>query len=98
MSFHVYMLKCADGSYYVGHTDNLEARIVQHESGDIPGYTSGRRPVRLVWCEEFDTRDDAFLRERQVKGWTRRKKEALIAGDWTRLVVLSRAQGSTGSP
>ena len=98
MSFYVYILRCADGSYYVGHTDDLETRLAAHQSGEIAGYTYSRRPVQLVFQEEFPSREDAFLRERQLKGWSRRKKEALIRGDWDNLGRLSRAHGSTGSP
>ena len=82
MSFWAYMLRWADGSYYVGHTDDLEARVGQHQSGQIPGYTHDRRPLTLVWSEEFPDRDTAFAAERQIKGWSRVKKEALIRGDW----------------
>jgi predicted GIY-YIG superfamily endonuclease len=98
MSFFVYILRCADGSYYVGHTDDLETRLAAHQSGEIAGYTYSRRPVQLVFQEEFPSREDAFLRERQLKGWSRRKKEALIRGDWDSLGRLSHARGSTGSP
>jgi len=98
MSFYVYILRCVDGSYYVGHTDDLERRLAGHQRGEIGGYTRSRRPVRLVFCEEFPSREDAFLRERQVKGWSRRKKEVLIKRDWDGLKRLSRAHGSTGSP
>ncbi len=98
MSFCVYILRCADGSYYVGHTDDLEKRLAAHQRGEIRGYTLSRRPVQLVFHEEFPSREDAFLRERQMKGWSRRKKEALVRGDWDGLTRLSRAHGSTGSP
>jgi predicted GIY-YIG superfamily endonuclease len=98
MSFYVYMLRCADGSYYVGHTDDLEKRLAAHQAGDIAGYTRPRRPVQLIFQEEFPSREDAFLRERQLKGWSRRKKEALVTGDWDDLERLSRAHGSTSSP
>jgi tRNA/rRNA methyltransferase len=98
MSFYVYMLRRADGSYYVGHTDDLEKRVAAHKTGDIAGYTRSRRPVQLVFHEDFPSRDDAFLRERQLKGWSRRKKEALVRGDWDSLKQLSRAHGSTSSP
>jgi tRNA/rRNA methyltransferase len=98
MSFYVYMLRCVDGSYYVGHTDDLERRLAAHQSGEIRGYTRSCRPVRLVFHEEFPSREDALLRERQIKGWSRRKKEALIKGDWDSVKRLSRAHGSTGSP
>jgi predicted GIY-YIG superfamily endonuclease len=92
--FYVYMLRCSDGSYYIGHTDNLEARVVAHHQGIIPGYTFGRRPVELVWSEMLHTRDEAFALERQIKGWSRRKKEALIRGDWAALPVLARKRSN----
>ena len=88
--FWTYMLRCADGSFYVGHTDDLEARFAQHQSGLPPGYTHTRRPVALVWSENFDTRDDAFRAERKIKGWSRIKKEALIRGDWETIRVAAR--------
>jgi tRNA/rRNA methyltransferase len=98
VSFYVYIFRCADGSYYVGHTDDLEKRLAAHQSGEIAGYTYSRRPVHLVFHEEFPSREDAFLRERQLKGWSRRKKEALVRGDWDSLKRLSGAHGSTDSP
>ena len=79
---YVYILKCADDSYYVGSTTNLDRRLFEHQNGLIRGYTESRRPVELVWSAEFPTDHDAFLRERQIKGWSRTKKEALIRGDW----------------
>ncbi|WP_136161497.1 TrmH family RNA methyltransferase [Sphingomonas flavalba] len=85
MTFHVYMLRCADGSYYTGQTDTLDRRIAEHESGAIGGYTATRRPVALVWSEAFQTRDDARAAEARIKGWSRAKKEALIRGDWAAL-------------
>ena len=90
MSFYTYMLLCSDGSYYAGHTDDLEARISAHQSGLLPGYTQRRRPVQLVWHQEFLERDQAFAAERQIKGWGRAKKEALIRGDWEAIQLLSR--------
>lgn len=90
MSFHAYILRCADGSYYAGHTDNLEQRIAQHQTGETPGYTQTRRPVALAWSETFPDRDQAFAVERKIKGWSRAKKEALIAGDFEALKSLSR--------
>ena len=90
MSFWVYLLRCADGSYYAGHTDNLEQRIEQHRSGELGGHTSRRRPVDLVYSELFPTRDEAFAAEQQIKGWSRKKKEALIRGDRDRLRSLSK--------
>ena len=93
MSFYVYILKCADGSYYTGHTDNLESRLSAHQQGEIPGYTETRRPVELVFADGFSSRLDALERERQIKGWSRAKKEALIKRDWECLVKLSHSSG-----
>jgi predicted GIY-YIG superfamily endonuclease len=90
MSFYAYMLRCSDGSYYVGHTDDLDARIAAHQSGLLPGYTRKRGPVQLVWHQDFPERDQAFTSERQIKGWSRAKKEALIRGDWDAVQLLSR--------
>ena len=104
MSFYAYMLRCSDGSYYVGHTEDLESRFGAHQSGLIPGYTQKRRPVQLVWSQDFHTREEALAAERQIKGWSRAKKEALIRGDWEAISALaSRAKvlrdaGSTSSP
>ena len=98
MGFYVYILNRADGSYYTGHTDNLEARIVAHQTGHIPGYTHNRRPLKLVFAEELASRQEAYERERQIKGWTRAKKRALIRGDWEHLIRLGKSSGSTGSP
>jgi predicted GIY-YIG superfamily endonuclease len=94
MSFWVYILECADGSFYTGHTDNLEKRLAEHEQNLFPCYTSKRLPVKLVFYSEFHTRDDAFLRERQIKGWSHRKKQALIKGDWKKLIAFSKAKRS----
>ena len=74
MGFWVYILRCSDGSYYTGHTDNLEDRVNQHQVGSFSGYTTTRRPVKLVFAQECPTRDEAFAAERQVKGWSRKKK------------------------
>ena len=82
MQFWVYILRCRDGSYYTGHTDNLEKRLSEHEQGLAADWTSRRRPVELVWHDWTGSRDEALAFERQVKRWSRAKKEALIAGDW----------------
>ncbi len=92
MAFYVYLLRCNDGSYYAGQTDNLDARVAQHALGLIGGYTAARRPVHLVWSESLPTRDEAFAAERRIKGWSRAKKEALIAGDWDRLRASARSR------
>ncbi|MBW8753372.1 MAG: GIY-YIG nuclease family protein [Sphingomonadales bacterium] len=94
MAFYAYLLRCNDGSYYTGHTDDLDVRLAQHERGTTGGYTARRRPVTLVWCDSFPTRDEAFASERRIKGWSRAKKEALIAGDWGLISQLAR--GRTG--
>ena len=91
MGFWTYILHCADRSYYTGHTDDLERRVAQHQSGELRGYTYERRPVELVWAEEFPTREEALSAEIRVKNWSRAKKEALIARDWDRLRHVSRA-------
>jgi LAO/AO transport system kinase len=91
--FFVYMLRCSDGSFYVGHTDELELRVAQHQTGEIDGYTQTRRPVQMVWCQETASRLEALSAERQIKGWGRAKKEALIAGDWDLVSQLAKAYG-----
>ena len=88
--FFTYMLRCADGSYYVGHTDDVERRIMQHETGAGSGYTATRLPVQLVWFEEFPTREEAKAAEAQVKNWSRKKKEALIDGNIDELKQAAR--------
>ena len=90
MAFWTYILRCSDGSYYVGHTDDIDYRMAQHEQGAIGGYTAKRRPVIYLWSEQFPTRDEAFAAERKLKGWSRAKKEALMAGDWTLVSLLAR--------
>ncbi|MBI5268190.1 MAG: GIY-YIG nuclease family protein, partial [Burkholderiales bacterium] len=89
--FFVYLLRCADGSYYAGHTDDLDARMRQHHAGTL-GYTSERRPLELAWAGEFETRAGALAFEQQIKGWSRAKKEALIRGDWDAVQRLARGQ------
>ena len=90
MAFWVYVLRCADGKYYTGHTDDLERRLAEHQSGALPGFTSRRRPVELAWSEYFQTRIEALEAERVVGGWSRGKKEALIADNWSLVSFLAR--------
>ena len=90
MSFWVYILRCRDNSYYTGHTDNLEKRIAEHQTGAVEGYSSSRLPVTLVFADEFPTREEALARERQIKGWSRKKKEAMVRGDWAEVSRLAR--------
>ena len=88
--YFVYILLCNDGSYYTGITNDLERRIYEHENGiDIGSYTSRRRPVKLVFYEMFTDVNQAIAFEKQVKGWNRKKKEAVINGDWHLLPELS---------
>ena len=88
---HLYVLRCSDGSYYVGTTRTaLESRIAQHDAGFYPGYTLTRRPVKLVHSEWFERIADAVAAERRLKKWTRAKKEAYIRGEFDALRSLSR--------
>jgi putative endonuclease len=88
---HVYMLRCADGSYYVGSARlGLDRRLSEHNDGTYGGYTSRRRPVVLAWAEHFPDITDAIAVERQLKGWSRAKKEALIRGDWAAIQALAK--------
>ena len=91
MGAWLYILRCSDGSYYTGTTrTDLEIRVAQHQSGHFGGYTSTRRPVALVHSDYFENIVDAIAAERQVKGWSRAKKEALMAGRFDLLPSLSQ--------
>lgn len=91
MEVTVYILRCADGSYYTGLTkQDMEARLWEHNEGIYESYTKKRRPVELVFAETYDQIVDAIARERQIKGWSRAKKEALIEMDYERLPELSK--------
>ena len=96
MTGFMYILECADGTYYTGSTTNLEIRLEQHQSGDGANHTKKRLPVKLVYAEQFDTVETAFHREKQVQGWNRRKKEALISGNLELLTGLSIAYRDGG--
>jgi len=88
---YLYILRCADGSYYVGTTrKSLDDRLGEHNAGVYDGYTAARRPVSVVFAQQFDTITDAVAAERQVKGWSRAKKEALINGAWDKLPELAQ--------
>jgi putative endonuclease len=95
MSAFVYMLRCADDSFYIGSATghDLSSRIAQHNAGTFPGYTRARKPVTLVWSQHFEQITDAIAAERQIKGWSRAKKIALIAQDWSAVSKLSRRRG-----
>jgi predicted GIY-YIG superfamily endonuclease len=84
----VYILRCADNSLYIGETTDLAFRVAKHNDGNASSFTHSRRPVALVYSEEYATRDEALKRERQLKGWTCAKKEALVSGNLTQLKVL----------
>ena len=87
---YMYILRCADGSYYVGSTWSLESRIQQHATGDGAEYTKRRLPVELVFAHECDRIDEAYALEKRVQGWSRAKREALIRGDYSALPGLSK--------
>ena len=95
-AFYVYILRCADGAFYVGHTDDLGKRMAEHEEGVCCRYTRKRRPVELAYFDAFDSRAEVLEKERQLKGWSRAKKEALIRGEWAELRRLSRKRCKTG--
>ena len=91
MTAHVYILRCSDGRYYVGSTrGSVKKRVAEHNAGTYGGYTARRRPVELLYVQDFAGVADAIAAERQLKGWSRAKKEALINGDFGALKVLSR--------
>ncbi len=88
------MLHCNGGYFYTGHTDDLERRMDQHEARTFPGFASDHWPVKLVWSQEFASRYEALAAERQIKGWGRPKKMALIRGDWK--LISDLAKNRTG--
>jgi|HubBroStandDraft_5_1064220.scaffolds.fasta_scaffold30145_3 putative endonuclease len=98
-SFHVYILLCADGSYYVGLTrKELAARVHEHDTGRHRGYTFSRRPMKLVRSHQFQRLTDAIACERQLKGWRRAKKEAFIRGEFSLLPGLAKTAWSGEAP
>ena len=109
MNYYIYILQCRDNSFYIGITNNLEKRIYEHQEGfDVNCYTYTRRPLKYFYSECFNDVHEALLREKQIKGWSRKKKKALINENWNKLIELSRnyteykndtdSHGSTGSP
>jgi len=92
---HMYILECVDGSYYTGSTTNLVRRLWQHQNGLGANHTAKRLPVKLVYCEFYERVSDAFYREKQVQGWSRRKKQALMVGDMNGLHQLAECQNET---
>jgi putative endonuclease len=91
----MYILQCADGSYYTGSTWNLEKRLWEHQNGLGANYTAVRLLVSLVFCEQCERVEDAFRREKQVQGWSRRKKQALIAGETNALKIFATCMNNT---
>ena len=90
-NYYTYIVKCSDNSYYTGVTNDLDRRIAEHNDGSDPrSYTFSRKPVVLVFCEMFNDINQAIAFEKQAKGWSRRKKEAIISDEWHRLPELSR--------
>ena len=90
-NYFVYILKCSDDSFYTGITNNIEKRLAEHNSDySVTSYTFKRRPVQLVFCKQFQDVKQAIELEKQIKGWTRRKKEALINEDWEKLKLYAK--------
>lgn len=90
MKGYMYILLCSNGQYYIGSTNDLEKRLAQHQNGEGANFTKKHLPVKLVYCEEYQRIDEAFYREKQVQGWGRKKKEALINGEYSKLPQLSK--------
>ena len=97
MKGFVYVLKCSNGKYYTGSTKNLEKRLWQHQNGEGSNFTKAHLPVELVYVEEFERIDDAFYREKQIQGWSRKKKEALIAKDFDLLHELAKSASTSSA-
>ena len=88
---YVYILECADGSYYTGSTKDLDRRLAEHQAGKGANHTKKRLPIKLIYCEEYQKIDEAFYREKQIQGWSRKKKEALIKSELDKLPKLAIA-------
>ena len=94
-TFYVYILKCSDNSYYIGHTDDMRKRYSEHLLKKFSGYTSRRLPIKLVFLQTFNRREEAFLAERKIKKWSRAKKEALINQNWDQVIKLAQCKNGT---
>ena len=90
MKGYAYILECSNGKYYTGSTTDLDKRIAQHQEGEGANFTRKNLPVKLVYCEAYDRVEDAFQREKQVQGWSRRKKQALIEENFENLIEFSK--------
>lgn len=96
ITWYVYILRCSDDSYYTGMTNDPDRRLIEHNMGIVPGaYTYSRRPVEMVWLYQCFDPTHAIELEKQVKGWTRKKKEALIRGEWDELKLLAVCKNVT---
>ncbi|RMH61088.1 MAG: GIY-YIG nuclease family protein [Calditrichaeota bacterium] len=95
MKGYMYILECADGSYYTGSTTNLKRRLAQHQAGEGANHTKNRLPVKLVYFEEYPGIDTAFYREKQIQGWSRKKKEALINNTPEKLHELAKCMNES---
>lgn len=93
----MYILKCSDGTYYTGSTNNLEIRLIQHQRGEGANYTKSRLPVQLIYVEEYSSVEDAFYREKQIQGWSKKKKDALINGNPVSLHSFSQCTNGSSS-
>lgn len=89
---YTYILECSNGQYYVGSTKDLEKRLQEHQAGLGGEFTRAHLPVKLIYYEEYQSVEQAFHRERQLHGWSRAKKEALICGDMESLKRLSKSK------
>ena len=92
---YVYILQCSNGQYYTGSTKDLDIRLAQHQTGDGANFTKKHLPVKLVYYDEFARIDEAFYREKQIQGWSRKKKEALINGETNLLHNLAKCKNET---
>lgn len=92
---YTYILECIDGSFYTGSTWDLERRLWQHQQGLGANYTAKRLPVKLIYCEFYDRIDHAFYREKQIQGWSRKKKQALMAGNTNQLHELAACKNAS---
>ena len=98
-SYYVYILKCSDGSYYTGVTNDIQRRLYEHQEGLIEDcFTHDKRPVELLFTEEYHDVNESIGREKQIKGWSRKKKEALINGDFQKLIELSKGRTPSRHP
>ncbi len=90
MKGYVYILRCSDGSYYTGSTIDLERRLWKHQNAQGANYTKKRLPVELVYYEQYERIDEAFYREKQIQGWSKKKKKALIEGHFEDSPLLAK--------